>query len=168
MNLLLRQEYIATVLQIKVGGRLMKRMSTIFKPPRRALERVGTVEELVEEDEGSKVSATLSEHRWVIFIGPLDVDRGTCQRHVCILRSGPPSTHLSPPQVDTANLTSSSGGVTVISHSFGACWCLPCSFMAFCLQRRQARNLDVLGLFLVTRRDSTSLTYTIRMATSTD
>ncbi|PBK85853.1 hypothetical protein ARMGADRAFT_1036026 [Armillaria gallica] len=55
----------------ELGGRLMKRMSTIFKPPRRALERVGTVEELVEEDdEESKVSATLS----------------------------PASTHLSPPK----------------------------------------------------------------------
>ncbi len=88
MTLLLLQRHTATTLPVKAGGRLMKRVWTIFKPTWIGLAWVRAVEELVEEVAESKMSMTSSERWWMIFIGPLAVDWGTPTCQACTLRSG--------------------------------------------------------------------------------
>ncbi|SJL17972.1 uncharacterized protein ARMOST_21543 [Armillaria ostoyae] len=174
----LQRRHTATASLVKTGGRLMKRMPTIFKPAsQRVVERVGAV--LVEEDEEKiKVSVSSSQSSMDDIRRPSGLGP-TIEEHASVMRAYrvqvPPLPPYRPPkpipaipplpvEVLTFILSliprTSVPALALLSHDFLSA---AQAVLYGDLDMQDVRNPDMLWIFLVTRRDLTSLTHTLRV-----
>ncbi|PBK62036.1 hypothetical protein ARMSODRAFT_981024 [Armillaria solidipes] len=177
----LQRRHTATASPVKTGGRLIKRMSTMFKPSQRVVERVGTV--LVEEDEEKmKVSVSSSQSSMDDIRRPSGLGP-TIEEHASVMRAYrvqvpplPPYRPPKPPPKPLHEIPPLPVEVlaTILSliprTSVPALALLSRDFLSAAqavlygdLDMRDVRNPDALWIFLVTRRDLTSLTHTLRV-----
>ncbi|KAK0226861.1 hypothetical protein EDD85DRAFT_164863 [Armillaria nabsnona] len=174
----LQRRHTATASPVKTGGRLMKRMSTMFKPSsQRVVDRVGAV--LMEEDEEKiKVSLSSSQSSMDDIRRPSGIGP-TIEEHTSVMRAYrvqvPPLPPYRPPKpIPEIPPLPVEVLVTILSliprTSLPALALLSRDFLSAAqavlygdLDMRDVRNPDTLWIFLVTRRDLTSLTHTLRV-----
>ncbi|KAK0471458.1 hypothetical protein IW261DRAFT_894432 [Armillaria novae-zelandiae] len=174
----LQRRHTASASPVKSGGKLMKRMSTMFKPAsQRVVERVA---EIVEEEGEEKIKVSVSSSqssmddiRRPSGLGP------TIEEHASVMRAyrvqvpplppyrPPKLLHTIPPlpvEILTAILSSiprpSVPALALLSRAF---LCAAQAVLYGDLDMRDIQNPDTLWIFLVTRRDLTSLTHTLRV-----
>ncbi|KAK0442513.1 uncharacterized protein EV420DRAFT_1077026 [Desarmillaria tabescens] len=176
-----RRHTATTITPVKAGGRLMKRMSTIFSKPssQRMVERVGVVEESASEvEEEVKVSVSSSESsmddiRRPSGLGP-SIEEHAKVMHAYRVQVPPLPAYRPPkPLYDTPPLP-----VEVLSAilsflprtSVPALALLSRDFLSAAqavlygnLDMAGVQNPDALWVFLVTRRDLTSLTHSLHV-----
>ncbi|PBK79691.1 hypothetical protein ARMGADRAFT_117784 [Armillaria gallica] len=173
----LQRRHTATVTPVKTGGKLMERMSTMFKPgPQRVVQRVGAV--LLEEDEEkikmplSSSQSSMDDIRRPSGLGP------TIEEHASVMRAYrvhvPPLPPYRPPKPMSAipplPVEVLATILSLLPHtSVPALALLSRDFLSAAqavlygdLDMRDVQNPDMLWIFLVTRRDLTSLTHTLR------
>ncbi|KAK0201320.1 hypothetical protein DFS33DRAFT_1490555 [Desarmillaria ectypa] len=156
---------------VKVGGRLIKKVSTIFKPSQRVVER--GVEEGEEEEDVSKVSASASSSessmddiRRPSGLGPSIEEQARLVPPLPTYYPPKPARHppIFPVKILKIILSSlprsSVPTLALVSRYFLSC---VQGLLYGELDMRNVRNLDKLWLFLVTRRDLTCLTHTLRV-----
>ncbi|KAK0184247.1 hypothetical protein F5146DRAFT_252895 [Armillaria mellea] len=172
-----QQQHTATALPVKTRTKMMKRITTIFKPAsQRVMERVGAV--VVEEDEKITVPVSSSKssmddiHR-LSGLGP------TIEEHASIMRTYrvqvPPLPPYRPPKPTHKILPLPVEILAAILSLIPRTLVPPLALLSreFLsavqavlygdLDIRDVRNPDMLWIFLVTRRDLTSLTHTLRV-----
>ncbi|KAK0209929.1 hypothetical protein IW262DRAFT_499427 [Armillaria fumosa] len=172
----LQRRHTASAAPVKSGGKLMKRISTMFKPAsQRVVERVA---EIVEEEDEEKIKVSVSSSqssmddiRRPSGLGP------TIDEHASVMRAYrvpvPPLPPYRPPKplheippLPVENLTAilsliprtSVPALALLSHDFLSA---AQAVLYGDLDMRDVRNPDTLWIFLVTRRDLTSLTHTL-------
>ncbi|KAK0226854.1 hypothetical protein EDD85DRAFT_1027347 [Armillaria nabsnona] len=174
----LQRRHTATVTPVKTGGKLKKRMSMMFKPAsQRVVERVGAM--LVEGDEEkikvslSSCQSSMDDIRRPSGLGP------TIEEHASVMRAyrvqvPPLPPHRPPKPIPEIPPLPVEVLATILSllprTSLPALTLLCRDFLSAAqavlygdLDMRDVRNPDALWIFLVTRRDLTSLTHTLRV-----
>ncbi|KAK0485524.1 hypothetical protein EDD18DRAFT_698746 [Armillaria luteobubalina] len=177
----LQQRHTASASPVKSGGKLMKRMSTMFKPAsQRVVERVAEMVE-EEDDEKFKVAVSSSQSSMDDIRRPSGLGP-TIEEHASVMRAyrvqvpplpplppyRPPKPLLEIPPLPVEILTSILSSLP--RTSLPALALLSRDFLSAAqailygdLDTRDVRNPDTLWIYLVTRRDLTSLTHTLRV-----
>ncbi|KAK0477161.1 hypothetical protein EDD18DRAFT_1337998 [Armillaria luteobubalina] len=183
-TMFLQRRHTASAPPVKSGGKLMKRMSTMFKPAsQRVVERVAEMME-EEDEEKFKVSVSSSQSSMDDIRRPSGLGP-TIEEHASVMRAyrvqvpplpplpplppyRPPKPLLEIPPLPVEILTSILSSIP--RTSLPALALLSRDFLSAAqailygdLDMRDVRNPDTLWIYLVTRRDLTSLTHTLRV-----